>query len=170
MPPGGANPGRTPEGRSPADFEGTGMIYAGVRWVASECSRRGFGECRSDANYAPDVPIAAGSGHRGVTSYKIRALAAEGVKSTRSLVRSRHLFHQSCPEVEQRDQKSGPPPLSAPPAVFRKRNHRREETEECPRLSPHLTESQFWRGRRSQSQYMREDRRVQCPCNVAEVV
>src|SRR5258707_15523288 len=46
---------RTPKSRSSADFEGTGMIYAGIRWIALECVRRGFGECRIDANYVPDV-------------------------------------------------------------------------------------------------------------------
>jgi hypothetical protein len=52
------------------------MIYAGLRWIAPECSRCGIGEYRIDANYVPDVRIAAGSGHRGVTSRKIEALVA----------------------------------------------------------------------------------------------
>src|SRR5882724_9132784 len=55
---------RTPKSRSSADFEGTGMIYAGVRWIALECSRRGFGEYRIAANYVPDVLNAAGPGQR----------------------------------------------------------------------------------------------------------
>jgi len=59
--------GRTPKGRSPANFEGIAVIYAGILWIALECVGRGFGECRIDSNYVPDVPIAAGSGHRGVT-------------------------------------------------------------------------------------------------------
>ena len=50
------------------------MIYAGVRWTALECFRRGFGESRIDANYAPDVSIAPASGHRGVTSLKPSAV------------------------------------------------------------------------------------------------
>ena len=46
--------GRTPKGRSPADFEGIGTSYAGIRWIASERSRRVFGECRIAANSVPD--------------------------------------------------------------------------------------------------------------------
>jgi hypothetical protein len=44
------------------------MIYVGMRWIAVECVARGFGECRIEANYAADVPIAPASGHRGVTN------------------------------------------------------------------------------------------------------
>src|SRR5882762_550804 len=54
----GCREGASPQGSAPADFEGTGMIYTGALSIASECVRRGFGECRLVANCVPDVPSA----------------------------------------------------------------------------------------------------------------